>query len=89
MACCLALLTSSPVLAKPWFQTLETEEKPERVGYAIERRDVGDAMWIEITLKPKAAKVFEKATLVVFSRDLRVLSTDVAATDRDDGGKQI
>ena len=89
MACCLALLTSSPVLAELWFQTLETEEKPERVGYTIERRDLGDAVCIEITLKPKAAKVFQKATLVMFSRDSRVLYTDVAATDRDDGGKQI
>lgn len=88
-ACCLALLTTSPVLAKPWFQTLETEEKPERVGYTIERRDQGDAVCIEITLKPQAAKVFQKATLVVFSRGSRALSTDVAAKDRDDGGKQI
>ena len=88
-ACCLALLTSSPVLAKPWFETLETEEKPERVGYTIERRDQGDAVCIEIALKPNAAKVFQEATLVLFSRDSRVLSTDVAAKDRDDGGKQI
>ena len=90
MACCLALLTSSPVLAAvQWFQTLETEEKPERVGYTIERRDLGDAVCIEITLKPKAAKVFRKATLFLYCRDSRVLETDVAATDRDDGGKQI
>jgi hypothetical protein len=88
-ACCLALLTSSPVLARPWFQTLEIEEKPERVGYTIERRHQGDAVCIEITLKPQAAKVFQEATLIVFSRDSQLLYTDVAAKDRDDGGKQI
>jgi len=88
-ACCLALLTSSPVLAEPWFQTLEIEEKPERVGYTIERRHQGDAVCIEITLKPQAAKVFQEATLIVFSRDPQLLYADVAAKDRDDGGKQI
>jgi hypothetical protein len=74
-ACCLALLTSSPVLASPWFQTLEIEEKPERVGYTIERRHQGGAVCIEITLKPQAAKVFQEATLIVFSRDSQLLYT--------------
>ena len=91
-ASCLGLLVAFPVFARPNFIVLEEGHKqhsPDKFGYKIERKDIGDKVHLAITMSPDAAKACKQLKLWVYSGDTLVLDANLATTDLEDGKKQL
>jgi len=71
------------------FEEGHEQFSPDRFGYTIERKDIGDSVHLTVTMSPDAAKAFQRARLWLYRGDGLVLDTDLAARDLENGGKQL
>jgi hypothetical protein len=92
LACCLSLLVASTLWARPYFIVFEEGHEqfsPDKFGYKIERKNVGDSVHLTVTMSPDAARALRRARLWLYSGDALVLDTDLAARALENGKKQL